>query len=101
MKRIIATYVGHIDEYVERMDQWAEINGVGEEKKAGMLLSMVGANAYRLLKDILTPDKPKDKTCVKLREALLSHYSPKQLIIAERFKFYKRGQKEWYLCLTT
>ena len=35
----------------------------------------------RPLKDILTPEKPKDKTYAELREALLSHYSPKPLII--------------------
>ena len=44
----MAIYIGHIGEfneiaedfesYVERMDQWAELNCVGEEKKAGMLL---------------------------------------------------------------
>ena len=100
----MATYIGHIGEfnetaedfesYVERMDQWAELNGVGEEKKAGMLLPMVGANAYILVKDILTPEKPKDKTYAELREALLSYCSPKPLIIAQRYKFYKRGQKE-------
>ena len=57
------------ENYVERMDQWAELNGV-EEKKVGMLLSVVGTNAYRLLKDILTPEKPKDKTHPELREAM-------------------------------
>ena len=68
----MATYIIHIlgdfnenvedfDSYVEQMDQWAELNGVGEEKKAGMLLSMVGANDYSLLKDILTSEKPTDK----------------------------------------
>ena len=84
---------------VERMDQWqwAELNGV-EEKKAGMLLSVVGTNANRLLKDILTPETPKDKT-IKRSNALLRHHSSKAkpLIIAERFKFFKkwkRGQKE-------
>ena len=57
-----------------------------------MLLSKVGANAYKLLKDILTPEKPKEKTYAELREALLSHYSP--LIIAERLRSYKGCQKE-------
>ena len=33
----------------------------------------IGANAYRLLNDILTPEKSKDKTYAELREALLSH----------------------------
>ena len=64
------------------------------KKKAGMLLSKVGANAYKLLKDILTPEKPKDKTYAELREALLSHFSPKPLIIAERLRSYKGCQKE-------
>ena len=53
--------VEDFDIYVEHMAQWAELNGVGEEKKAGMLLSTVGANEYSLLKDILTSEKPTDK----------------------------------------
>ena len=40
--------------------QWADLSGVEEERKAGMLLSIVGVNAYRLLTDILTQEKPKD-----------------------------------------
>ena len=99
----MAAYIGQIlddfnknaedfDSYVEQMDQWAELNGVGEEKKAGMLPSMVGANEYRLLKDILTSEKPKDKAYPELREALCE-YSPKPPITTERFNFYIRGKK--------
>ena len=66
----MATHIGHIGEfnetagaedfesYVERMDQ-CQCHGMGgvkffafgEERKADTLLSMVGANAYRLLKE--------------------------------------------------
>ena len=63
-------------------------------RKESWYVAIIGANAYKMLKDILTPEKPKDKTYAELREALLIHYSPKPLIIAERFKFYKRGQKD-------
>ena len=44
--------------------------------------------------DILLPDKQKEKSYDELCNALKEHYSPKPLIIAERFKFYKREQKE-------
>ena len=44
--------------------------------------------------DILAPDKPKDKTLVELKVVLLSHFEPEPLVIAERFHFHKRDQKE-------
>jgi hypothetical protein len=46
------------------------------------------------LKDIISPNKPKEKSYDELCQALLGHYLPKPLVIAERFKFYKRGQNE-------
>lgn len=100
----MAGYIGQLGEfneakedfesYVERLDQWSELNGIDSTKKANVLLSVIGPTSYKLLKDILTPEKPKDKSYVELCDALKGHYSPKPLVIAERFRFYKRGQKE-------
>lgn len=98
----MAGYIGQLGEfneakedfesYVERLDQWSELNGIDSTKKANVLLSVIGPTSYKLLKDILTPEKPKDKSYVELCDALKGHYSPKPLVIAERFRFYERTE---------
>ena len=40
----------------------------------------------------MAPATPKDKSYEQLIETLKSHYQPKSLVIAERFRFYKRSQ---------
>ena len=40
------------------------------------------------------PQRPKDKSFDELKEVLIEHYSPKPILIAERFKFHRRNQLE-------
>ena len=42
----------------------------------------------------MAPAKPGDKTYKELVDALTAHLAPKPLVIAERFCFHKRVQKE-------
>ena len=58
-----------------------------------MFLSAIGAKPYALLRNLVTPDLPKDKTFVQLVEVLKKHYEPKPLVIAERFNFHRRAQQ--------
>ena len=57
------------------------------------LLSVMGPKTYGLLRTLMAPDKPKDKTIEQIYAILKDHLSPKPLTIAERFRFYKRDQK--------
>ena len=40
------------------------------------------------------PDKPVDKTYTELKETLLTHYVPIPIMIAKRYRFYKKDQQE-------
>ena len=40
------------------------------------------------------PQRPKDKSFDELKEVLIGHYSPKPILIAERFKFHRCNQLE-------
>ena len=40
------------------------------------------------------PEKPQDKTLDELTELMEDHCEPKTIVVAERFRFYKRVQKE-------
>lgn len=46
-----------------------------------------------MLKDLLTPTLPSQKTFDQLKTTLSTHYSPKRLVIAERYKFYSANQE--------
>ena len=54
----------------------------------------MGKETFGLLRALVAPTKLKDKTFGEQVETLRVHLAPKLLVIAERFRFYKRDQKE-------
>ena len=75
-------------------DQFFTVNDVPETKKVPALLSLIGGKTYKLLKNLVAPDAPNEKTYQELVDALKAHFSPKPLQIAERYRFHKRTQHE-------
>ena len=63
-------------------------------KKCGCLLSIMGADTYKLLKNRIHPNKPSERTFTANCKILNDYFSPKPIIIAERLKLYTRNQKE-------
>ena len=52
-------------------------NGIDDaEKKRAVLLSVIGPVTYKLLRSLLVPAKPGEKTYSELVAALSAHYSP-------------------------
>ena len=82
------------ESYTERLIAWLVVNGVTDEQKCSVFLAVIGSTTYKLLKSVLAPDKPNIQTFNELVNVLQRHYKPKPLIIAERFRFYKRQQQE-------
>ena len=83
----------NISSYVERVQLYFEANAVEEDRKVAVLLTVIGAEVYETLRSLLAPDRPRDKPFDALLQVLKKHYEPKPLVIAERFRFYQRGQK--------
>ena len=54
---------------------------------------MIGADVYGILKDLVAPDRPVEKSYTELVRTLQQHFSPPTLTLAERFKFGIRNQK--------
>ena len=76
------------DSYSERLDFYFAANDIKDaDKKKAVFLSACGANTYKLLRNLVTPNKPNDKTFDELIEVLRKHYSPKPNIIVCRFRF--------------
>ena len=53
----------NINGYLDRLDFYLEANNVSVlEKKRAILLSVVGPQQFRMLKDLVSPSKPAEKS---------------------------------------
>ena len=64
------------------------------DKQKAVFLTCVGTATYTLLKNLVRPEKPQDKSLDELFALLKSHFEPRIVVIAERFRFYQRLQRE-------
>ncbi|CAB4020384.1 Hypothetical predicted protein [Paramuricea clavata] len=71
-------------QYIEQLEFYFEANGVDDEdKQRAILLSVCGSKTYKLIRNLITPNKPSEKTFAELVE----------LAIVQRFKFNTRFTK--------
>ena len=81
--------------YYERLDQYMIANEIKEEKKiVATFLTSVSSKTYNVLRDLLAPVKPSSVKLTDLVTTLRDHYEPKPIVIAERFHFHRREQRE-------
>ena len=78
--------------YLERVNVFFKANDIAAGKRVPVLLSVVGAKTYALLRSLTSPTLPQEKSFDELAAALTSHFQPKPLLIAERFHFHRRDQ---------
>jgi Retrotransposon gag protein len=78
--------------YAEILDQFFIVNNVEDEKKSAFLISCVGTETYKTLRDLCHPTLPKDKPFDDLSEILRKQFSPQVAIFRERTKFYNAKQ---------
>ena len=85
-------------QYVERLEQFFvanDITGDGSAvKKRATFLAVVGRSAYNLLRSLIAPARPAEKTFEELVEVLTAHYSPRPTEVMQRFRFNSRAKKE-------
>ena len=85
---------GEWTQYVERLEFFLIANKVTEEEmKRATLLSVIGPRTFKLLRSLLTPDKPGDKSYAELVKVLTDHFSPKPSEIVQRSNFYSHSRK--------
>ena len=78
--------------YMERVKLFFTANAIAEDKQVAHFLTIVGSKTYALLRNLVAPTLPQDKSWDDLVAILKQHYEPKPLVIAERFHFHKRNQ---------
>lgn len=81
-------------QYVERLEHFFAANAITTAaRKRSVLLCIVGASTYKVLRNLLSPVKPGDATYRVLVDKLTEHYSPRPSEMVERFKFHTRFRK--------
>ena len=70
-----------IEAYLERMQLFIDANSIKDDKKVGVLLSVIGSKIYGILRNVLAPEKPNEKTYDQLTAALKAHFNPKPVVI--------------------
>ena len=78
--------------YLEYVELFFSANGIEDNKKVVVLLSVIGPKTYALLHDLLVPEKPSEKSVAVLFETLRKYFEPKPVIIAECFHFHGHDQ---------
>ena len=75
--------------YIERAQQYFLANDVDDaDKQRAILLSCVGSKAYRIIKDVLSPDAPTDVELPTLIEKTSKHFQPEPSEIVQLFRFH-------------
>ena len=81
--------------YVERLEQYFTANDVtAVGKKRAILLSACGASAYQLIRSLLSPATPNEKSFAEIVDVMRDHYHPRPSIIVLRYTFNSRSRKE-------
>lgn len=88
--------------YSERLDQFFIANNVPDTRWVAVLITKIGAEAYRTLRDLCDSVKPSTKSFYELCSMLKEQFSPKISAFKERVEFYNLMQQnnesisEWF-----
>ena len=81
--------------YCERLEQYFVANDVQDlSKQRAVLLSMCGAATYQLIRNLVAPKKPTEKSFKDLVKLVSEHHTPPPSATMQRFKFNSRSQKD-------
>ena len=82
--------------YTERLEQYFTANGIATdaaEQRRAILLSVCGPATYQLIRNLVAPAKPTDKTFAQLVALVKEHQQPTPSFIVQRYHFNTRVQR--------
>ena len=84
--QVFSRTIGHLDQFdsnvepwesfYERFEQFVKVNKLDDGDLVPCLLSVVGPKTYSLLRTLVAPAKPKDKSIADIKKVLNDHLSP-------------------------
>ena len=82
------------ESYYERIELFFAANNVEDAgKKKATFLTLCGPELYQLIRSLVAPEKPVDKTLKEIVDLINGHLNPKPNVIVERYKFNMRTRK--------
>ena len=86
------------EDYTDRLKQYLVENKMDTdedaERRRAVLLTVCGAPTYSLIKYLLAPAKPSDKSYEELVNLVKRHYHPKPGQIVSRYKVYTHHRQD-------
>jgi hypothetical protein len=76
--------------YTERLQQYFIANDIPEDavaKRRALLLSACGSSTYLLIRRLVSPEQPMDKSFEELVDLVRKHHNPTPSVIVEWFNF--------------
>eukprot|EP00731_Ephydatia_muelleri_P037001 Em0374g4a len=81
--------------YCERLEQFFQANGIDDEgKRRAVLLSVCGGSVYQLIRNLVAPGKPADKSFSELVTLVRTHFRPSSSVTVQRYNFNSRSQRD-------
>lgn len=81
--------------YCERLEHYFTANDVDDAgKQRAILLSVCGATTYQLIRNLVAPAKPVDKSFSELVTLVKDHHTPPPSVTVQRFNFNSHSQKD-------
>jgi len=78
-------------QYIERMEYYFQANKItAGETKCAILISAMSGKAYKLMCNLISPNKPGDKSFGELVEVMTKHFCPPPSEIVQQYKFNLR-----------
>ena len=81
--------------YAEHLQEYFAANDIdAAAKQRVILLSSCGAEAYQLIRNLVVPHKPADKSFKHLVDLVQTNYCPPPSVIVQCFAFNNQAQRE-------
>jgi len=89
----------NINHYLDLLEQYFMANEVKADsstlhQRRAILISVIGGIAYDILADLSSPASPSSKSYAELKAILKKQFTPKRLVISERYHFHTFVQAE-------
>ena len=100
----MSSLLGRIDEfdgakedwpqYVERVNHFFDANGITDAgKKKSAFLAVIGPTIYTIVRNLVSPTKPGEKSYDELVKVLKEHFNPTPSETVQRSRFHGRFRK--------